>query len=366
MGFRPYVYRLAVERKLTGTVSNTAAGVTIEIEGAAEAVHEFVTRLPVSAPPLSRITQIDVKELPCSGDQDFRILASRRGEHTHTLISPDIAICADCLRELFDPSDRRHRYPFINCTNCGPRFTIVPNIPYDRPHTSMARFKMCPACQAEYDDPSNRRFHAQPNGCWRCGPRLDLWDRKGRNVSASNPIGEAATGLDAGLVVAMKGLGGFHLAVDATNPAAVALLRRRKRRVEKPFAVMVPDLATAEAICEVDDAAARALQLPQCPIVLLPRKTPSSVVDQVAPGNRELGIFLPYTPLHHLLFAEDRFPALVMTSGNVSEEPIAINNREAIERLSGLADYFLVHNRDILLRCDDSVVRSVDGHLHQV
>jgi hydrogenase maturation protein HypF len=265
---------------------------------------------------------------------------------------------------MFDAKDRRYRYPFINCTNCGPRFTIIRDIPYDRPSTSMAVFPMCPACQAEYEAPLNRRFHAQPNACWECGPRVELWDKSGKRKECRDPIVEAVSALHAGLVVAVKGLGGFHLAVDATNPTAVALLRQRKRRVEKPFAVMVPDLRAAEEICELDDAASAALQSIQRPIVLLPKKLRpvgdarlSIIPDEVAPFNRYLGIFLPYTPLHYLLLSEGGFKALVMTSGNQSEEPIAIDNREAVDRLNGLADYFLVHNRDILLRCDDSVVR---------
>jgi hydrogenase maturation protein HypF len=366
VGFRPYVYRLAIERNLTGVVSNTASGVTIEIEGPEEAVEEFVTRLPRTAPPLSRITRVQVRELPCNGDGEFRILPSHRGEAVHTLISPDVAICSDCLCELFDPNDRRYRYPFINCTNCGPRFTIVRDIPYDRARSSMAVFPMCSDCQAEYDDPLNRRFHAQPNACWKCGPHVELWDRRGGRIPVKDPIADAVSGLEAGLVVAIKGLGGFHLAVDATNHAAVALLRERKRRVEKPFAIMVPSLEAAEAVCEVDDTARSTLQLVQRPIVLLARKIPTAIADQVAPGNRDLGIFLPYTPLHHLLFAQSDFRALVMTSGNLSEEPIAIDNQEAVERLSRQADYFLLHNREILLRCDDSVVRTATGGMRHL
>jgi len=366
VGFRPYVYRLALERRLAGTISNTPAGVSIEVEGPQEAVEEFVARLPASAPPLARITSVQVRDLSCVGEQQFRIVATRRGEQARTLISADVALCDACLRELFDPSNRRYGYPFINCTNCGPRFTIVRDIPYDRPHTSMAVFRMCSRCQAEYDDPLDRRFHAQPNACWVCGPQVELWDRSGRKLQAKSPIAEAADALEAGLVVAVKGLGGFHLAADATSPGAVALLRQRKRRVEKPFAVMVPSLEVAEKLCEVGQEARRTLELPQHPIVLLPGKHPSPVCELVAPNLHELGVFLPYTPLHHLLFAAGGFQALVMTSGNLSEEPIAIDNGEAVNRLSRLADLFLVHNREILLRCDDSVVRVFDGKPRQL
>ncbi len=365
VGFRPYVYRLATERRLAGTISNTSAGVVIEIEGPMAAVEDFLAVLPAQTPPLARITAITVHEAPCDGRTQFSIVASHAGDERRVLISPDVAVCADCLREMFDPSDRRHLYPFINCTNCGPRFTIVRDIPYDRALTSMSVFPMCPACQSEYDDPANRRFHAQPNACWECGPRVELWDREGQRVEAADPIFKAVERLRQSAVVAVKGLGGFHLAVDATNSKAVELLRERKRRVEKPFAVMAPDIAAVEKLCELDADARALLQRPEQPIVLLPKKASSPVAEGVAPFNRCLGVFLPYTPLHHLLFASGRFTALVMTSGNLSEEPIAIANDEAVERLHDLADWFLVHHREILLRSDDSVVRRVRGRTRQ-
>jgi hydrogenase maturation protein HypF len=358
VGFRPYVYRLATDHHLTGTITNTSSGVTIEVQGTNESVEDFVRCLPQQAPPIARITDIFVREIQCNSDCEFRIIKSFAGESVHTLISPDIAMCDDCLRELLDPADRRYSYPFINCTNCGPRFTITGSIPYDRARTSMASFQMCATCQAEYEDPLNRRFHAQPNACWDCGPQLQFQDREGRILSSKkDPILATASALRAGKIVAIKGLGGFHLAADATNGGAVDLLRERKRRVEKPFAIMVPNLQTAAQLSELSTGECEALDSVERPIVLLRRKEGGPVAEQVAPFNRDLGVFLPYTPVHHLLFAEGKFTALVMTSANLSEEPIAIDNDEALSRLSGLADYFLVHNREILLRCDDSVVR---------
>jgi len=366
VGFRPYVYRLALEHHLAGQICNTPAGVAIEIEGAPEAVEEFLARLPAEAPPLAHITDIAVHQLSCDHDSGFRIVTSQAGPEPRVLISPDVAVCEDCLQELFDPTNRRYLFPFINCTNCGPRFTIIRGIPYDRTRTSMNVFSMCPQCQAEYDDPANRRFHAQPNACWECGPQVDLRDNQGQRLHVSDPIAATAAHLRAGAIVAVKGLGGFHLACDATNAAAVERLRERKRRVEKPFAIMAPNLAAIEKLCDVD-AASRALLLRhERPIVLLPRKEGSPVAEAVAPFNRYLGIFLPYTPLHYLLFAAGHFAALVMTSGNLSEEPIAIDNDEALHRLKELADFFLLHNREILLRSDDSVVRVVGGRARQL
>ncbi len=366
VGFRPYVYRLAGERQLAGSVCNTAGGVSIEVQGPQSAVDDFLARLPADAPPLARITEITVRAMACNGDREFKIVTTHRGEPVQTLISPDVAVCADCLREMFDGGDRRYRYPFINCTNCGPRFTIVRNIPYDRPFTSMAGFAMCPACQAEYDDPLNRRFHAQPNSCWQCGPQVELWDVEGKRIEVADPIAEAVARLQRGGVVAIKGLGGFHLACDATNADAVRTLRDRKRRVEKPFAAMVPDVDAAQRFCKVDHAARQLLLSSQRPIVLLRRREGTPIADEVAPFNRYLGVFLPYTPLHHLLFTDGGFAALVMTSANLSEEPICIADDEAVRRLHRLADCFLVHNRDILVRCDDSVTRVAGGRSRQL
>ncbi len=372
VGFRPYVYRLAMDRNLGGNIGNTPAGVTIEIQGRPDLVEDFISRLPEEAPALAQITQVNVREMPCEPERRFEILSSSTGEPASALVSPDVAVCEDCLRELFDPRDRRHLYPFINCTNCGPRFTIVRDIPYDRPRTSMSAFAMCGKCRAEYEDPRNRRFHAQPNACWQCGPQLELWDAQGRPVEALDPldpinmIEAAVKRLQSGEILAVKGLGGFHLAVDAGNEAAVKRLRLRKRRMEKPFAIMVRDLESAGRFCEIDAEARRLLSGRQRPIVLLQKRKDAAIAETVAPNQRDLGLFLPYTPLHHLLFPAGEFAALVMTSGNLSEEPIAIDNREAVDRLGGIADFFLVHDRDILLRCDDSVVRSSGGRVRQI
>jgi hydrogenase maturation protein HypF len=366
VGFRPYVYRLAKDRSLVGNISNTPAGVTIEIQGPPDLVEDFVVHLPEGAPTLAQITQMLVREVPCKPDRYFEILPSHTGEHASALISPDVAVCEDCLRELFDPRDRRYLYPFINCTNCGPRFTIVRDVPYDRPRTSMSAFPMCLPCRAEYEDPHHRRFHAQPNACWECGPQLEFWNVEGHPMKTDDPIEAAVEHLRSGEILAVKGLGGFHFAVDAMNSAAVERLRQRKRRFEKPFAAMVRDLEVAGRFCEIDAEARRLLSCRQRPVVLLAKTKDAAIAETVAPNQRDLGLFLPYTPLHHLLFAAGKFSALVMTSGNLSEEPIAIGNREAVDRLGCIADFFLLHDREILLRCDDSVVRLSAGKPRQI
>jgi hydrogenase maturation protein HypF len=361
VGFRPYVYRLANECGLTGLIANTPAGVSIEVQGDAEAVERFLVRLPKEVPPLAKITGLVPRDAELRQETAFRIKASSARAAAKALISPDVCICEDCLRELMNPRDRRFRYPFINCTNCGPRFTIIHDIPYDRERTSMAKFTMCAACQAEYDNPASRRFHAQPNACWDCGPQVALLGAEGTRMDVAEPIREAARLLQQGAVVAIKGLGGFHLACDAQNEKAVAKLRERKRRVEKPFAIMVRRVEDATRLCVADELSKKMMSSFERPIVLLPRRVEAAFVPGIAPGNRYLGLFLPYTPLHHLLFQSGKFEALVMTSGNLSEEPIAIDNEEATRRLNRIADAFLVHDREIVRRCDDSVVRVAGG-----
>jgi hydrogenase maturation protein HypF len=384
VGFRPFVYTLANRLGLNGWVCNTSAGVDIQVDGSSQALYEFSQSLRSEAPPLALIDELTYKACEAMGFVSFEIIPSHPIPEAFQPISPDIATCPDCLREMLDPDDRRYLYPFINCTNCGPRFTIIEDIPYDRPKTTMAGFPMCPQCAAEYHDPSNRRFHAQPTACQVCGPKvwLEIIPR-GENGSTNlgyaqqavaplDPLNTAAIAaarhmLGQGKILAIKGLGGFHLACNALDQAAVDELRRRKLRVDKPFALMMPDLETIAEHCLLGNVEKELLSSPQRPVVILPRRTGSSVVQQVAPGQDTLGVMLPYTPLHHLLFAKgipafDETPhltTLVMTSGNISEEPIATDNQEARDRLGTLADAFLMHDRPIRTRCDDSVMRTI-------
>jgi hydrogenase maturation protein HypF len=364
VGFRPFVYQLAAAHDLHGHVANTAAGVSLLVEGPSERIDTFIQALQDRKPPLAQIVEISVEAVEPAGLTDFTIKKSAGAALRATLISPDVAVCDDCLAELFDPADRRFNYPFINCTNCGPRYTIIEDIPYDRPKTSMRGFRMCPQCQAEYDDPNNRRFHAQPNACHQCGPRVALFNGR-REPVQGDPIERTAELLKAGHIVAIKGLGGFHLAVDALNDAAVERLRRRKHREEKPLAVMSADLQAVAGYAEVTPEEAELLTSMQRPIVLLTKRRPERLAFSVAPRNHNVGVMLPYTPLHHLLLRHG-FAALVMTSGNLSEEPIAIDNDEAFERLRDIADYFLIHDRDIYLRSDDSIVRRVGGETRSI
>ena len=361
VGFRPFVYRLAMEEGVAGFIGNDTDGVTIEIEGPKERVEAFLGRLHAEAPPLSRIDSVAVRELTASGEAGFRIVPSEVLGRVSTGIPADAATCAECLRELLDPADRRYRYPFLNCTNCGPRFTITRRIPYDRPQTSMAKFKMCPACQAEYDDPLNRRFHAQPNACWDCGPRVWLEKADGASIDVDDPVTACIDRLAAGEIMAIKGIGGFHLCVDATNAAAVTRLRVRKHRYGKPLAVMVKDVQAARVLCALTPEEEALLTTSARPIVLARARQQNGLAPSIAPGIPWLGVFLPYAPLQHLLFSDPRVTALVMTSANLSEEPIAIDNGEARIRLGAIADAFLMHDREMLQRCDDSVTAVVDG-----
>ncbi|MGW6494883.1 carbamoyltransferase HypF [Nonomuraea angiospora] len=361
VGFRPFVHALARRLGLAGRVHNDVDGVHIEVEGALAGVEEFLTALERDAPALSEIERVTVVSARPTGHNGFTIAAGLPSGPLRPLVRADGATCDDCLRELADPADRRHGYPFINCANCGPRFTIVRGVPYDRPLTTMAGFGMCQACAAEYHDPGNRRHRAQPTCCPACGPRLRLRDARGTEL-CGDPVAGAVTLLRAGRVVAVKGLGGFHLAVPAADERAAALLRGRKHREEQPFAVMAADLAQARRLCEIDEHAAELLTGRARPIVLLPRLPGAPVAASVAPATRSLGLMLPYTALHHLLLAELAEP-MVLTGGNVSGEPIAYEDDDALTRLSGIADAFLIHDRPIHVRADDSVVRPMAGEV---
>jgi len=417
VGFRPFVYNLAQHLNLKGFVTNTSKGVTIEIEG--ERVEEFMSKLQNNPPPLAKIYSIEKTELPPNNYKTFEIIESI-DEAGFTHVSEDVSICEDCLRELFTPTDRRYLYPFINCTNCGPRYTITMKVPYDRPNTTMAVFKMCPECLSEYKDPSNRRFHAQPNACPVCGPQVRLFVKEGSALNEiENPIPEAIRLIKEGKILAIRGLGGFHLCCDARNEEAVKELRKRKKRSNKPFALMSPSVEAIEKFCRVSDEERKILTSPMRPIVLLSKKSHGNLPEALAPNNAYLGFMLPYTPLHYLLFyypakvgdsssfsllgmteegrrgflvanaprndsktdttqpykdnsalrtsdfsLQPHFDCLVMTSGNISEEPIITKNKEAFEKLSNVADAFLIHNRDIFMRVDDSVVRELEGKIY--
>jgi hydrogenase maturation protein HypF len=374
VGFRPHIYTLATGLGLTGYVTNTASGVLIEVEGPSLA--DFIRRFPAEAPPLSRIDSISIIPLPLQGTSGFTIQTSRDlvGSAAFTHISSDISICSECYRELNDPSDRRFRYPFINCTNCGPRYTITRAIPYDRPNTTMAMFELCPACSREYHDPSNRRFHAQPNACPECGPSVEFKVQNSRFKGIqTEPIGATMEIMRQGGIMAIKGLGGFHIACDALNDTAVRTLRQRKRKNNKPFAVMASSLEVIRRYCEVSPEEQILLESPKRPVVLLRKKVlqDGMLSSSVSPNNQYVGCMLPYTPLHYLLFgappgqtgnAQEVLSVLVMTSGNISDEPIVHTNDDAEQKLAGLVDGFLFHDRDIFMRVDDSVVRASDSH----
>ena len=360
VGFRPFVYRLAKEMNLKGWVINNSQGVFIEAEANPEVLQRFLLRIDREKPAISFIQSLEHTYLDPVPYEKFEIRESENGVKT-ALILPDIATCGECLREIFDPQNRRYHYPFTNCTNCGPRFSIIEGLPYDRPRTSMRTFEMCPECAEEYHNPNDRRFHAQPNACPKCGPHVELWDENGHLVvHGYESVRQAVTAIRNGLIVAVKGLGGFHLIVDAGNESAVRRLRNRKRREEKPFALMFASLGQVNEHAQVDPMEERLLCSPEAPIVLLRRIDNTGLAESIAPGNPYVGAILPYTPLHHLLMRELGSP-VIATSGNISDEPICTHEQEAVLRLNGIADIFLVHNRTIVRHVDDSVVRVMAG-----
>jgi len=361
VGFRPFVHGLASRLHLQGFVRNQTGKVRIEVEGEGGCLDRFLNELTHNPPPLAQINHVSWSPLSPRGDVQFRIDASESDSDGQVLISPDVATCAACLGELLDPANRRYRYPFLNCTHCGPRLTIITGSPYDRPRTTMAGFPMCPECSEEYENPADRRFHAQPTCCQSCGPALRLLSGEGTQLAAEDPLTTFVQAIQAGRIGAMKGVGGYHLICDATQEPVVAELRQRKHRDEKPFAIMLGTLADVQAIGEVSSLESQLLQSPRAPIVLVRRRPGCRIAQSVAPGNPLLGVMLPYTPLHHLLMQDVQGVPLVMTSGNRSDEPIAYEEADAVERLRGIADLFLVHNRPIHLRCDDSVTRVIAG-----
>jgi hydrogenase maturation protein HypF len=356
VGFRPFIYNLAQKCDLQGYVLNDTNGIEIEVEGKKSNLDRFLSTVENYPPPQSRIEDIKVEKIPYRAYQHFIIKESEKKESKSVLVSPDLATCEDCLKELFDPVDRRFGYPFLNCTNCGPRLTIIQDTPYDRDKTTMNIFKMCSRCDQEYHNPENRRFHAQPNACPVCGPKLRLVDDKARVQHPSDPVDLTAKLLKSGLIVAIKGIGGFHLACDATNKQAVSNLRKRKYREDKPFALMAKDVKTIQNFCQVNSYEKKLLESVSRPIVLLRKKNLNLIAEDVAPLQKNFGVMLPYSPLHHLLLKKSHL-ILVMTSGNRSDEPIAFENKDALGRMNDIADYFLFHNREIHRRCDDSVTR---------
>jgi hydrogenase maturation protein HypF len=361
VGFRPFVHGLASRFHLQGFVRNQSGDVRIEVEGEGGSLDRFLNEITRNPPPLAHIDHVSWSRVSPRGDVQFRIDASKIDSDGQVLISPDVATCPACLAELLDPADRRFRYPFLNCTHCGPRLAIITGSPYDRPRTTMAGFPMCPECGEEYDNPADRRFHAQPTCCRECGPTLRLLNAEGTAIPADDPLVTFVRAIQAGQIGAMKGVGGYHLVCDATNELVVAKLRQRKHRDEKPFAVMLHNLSDIKKLCEISPLEGQLLESPRAPIVLVRKRSPCGIAESVAPGNPLLGAMLAYTPLHHLLLNDVQGIPLVMTSGNRSDEPIAYEEADAVERLRGIADLFLVHNRPIHLRCDDSVTRVVVG-----